>query len=235
RRRNRESALPQKRDQHRYAPTIWSVSIGAKFGGQKTFFHARLLPEPEGDQQGTEQSRDRPDRDAGRQHGCNKPGIDRVANETVWTGIDDPVAFFACDRVRPEPSEVDSRPPGEQGARQGQPRKKVGWAVAEIPQRFLSEYLSGPGRKQNGARQDRNPVRARVPGPDVFFGSSGKKRGDNPADKPGDPDQRQQLRGPCRGPSTPCEGQDRVRGLRHGSIIFPIAFNWQTSPQGPTI
>jgi hypothetical protein len=24
------------------------------------------------------------------------------------------------------------------------------------------------------------------------------------------------LRGPCRGPSTPYEGQDRVRSLRHG-------------------
>src|SRR3954449_6209349 len=139
--RNRESALPQKRDQHRYAPTIWSVSIGAKFGGQKTFFHARLLPEPEDDQQGSEQSRDRPDRDAGCQHGCNKPGIDRMANETVWTCIDDPVAFLPCDRVRPEPSEVDSRPPGEQDAHQGQPRKKVCYPVAEIPERFLSEYL----------------------------------------------------------------------------------------------
>src|SRR3954469_25577072 len=91
-------------------------SIGAKFGGQKTFFHAGLLPEPERDQQGAEQSRDRPDRDAGCQHGCNEPGIDRMANETVWTCIDDPVAFLPCDRVRPEPSEVDSRPPGEQDA-----------------------------------------------------------------------------------------------------------------------
>src|SRR4029079_4775438 len=111
--------------------------------------------------------------------------------------------------------------------RQGQPRKKVCYAVAEIPKRFLSEYPGGPGRKQNGARQDWNPVGARVPRPDVLFSSSGKKRGDNPADKPGDPDQRQQLGGPCRGPYTPYEGQHRVRGLCHGLIIFPIAFNWQ--------
>src|SRR4051794_38670135 len=108
----RSSALPQKRDQHRYAPTIWSVSIGAKFGGQKTFFHAGLLPEPEGDQESAEQSCNGPDRDPGRQHGTNESRVDRVTNETVWTGINDPVAFLACNRVRPEASEMDSRPPG---------------------------------------------------------------------------------------------------------------------------
>src|SRR5215212_1760676 len=171
-----DSALPQKGHQHWNAPAVWSVGLRTEFTRQETFFHAGLLPKPGRNQHCAEQCRDRPNRDPGREDGSDEARIDRVAHKAVWTGIDDAVAFLACDGARPKASKMNARPPGEQGARQGQARKHVCCAVAELPERLLSQHLRGPRREQYGARNERNSVGSRVPGPDLFFCSTGKER-----------------------------------------------------------
>ncbi len=137
----------QKRNQHWNAPAVKSICVRAELIGEEAFFHAGLLPHAQRDQHRAEHRGHCSNRNTRCQHSCDQPGIDRVAHKPVWTGVNDPMAFLARDRVRPKTSEMNSRPPRERDPRQGQGRKHVGAAVAKLPERFLSQHLRGPGRK----------------------------------------------------------------------------------------
>ena len=54
----------------------------------------------------------------------------------------------------------------------------------------------------------------------MLFGSTGPERGHHPADKPGNPDERQQLGGPGGGPPTPREGEYLTEIMRHAAGIL---------------
>src|ERR1700731_6585 len=186
----RGSASWQKWNQHRHAATVRSVSFRAEFRGEKALFHARLLPEAESDQHRAEQCCNGRNRNTRRQHGPDKPGIDRMANQSVRAGVDAPMAFLARDSVRPEAPEMNSRPPREQRPRQGQCGEHICTAAADVPERLLSQDLLGPWCQKDGAHENGDTVSARVPGSDVFFSTTGKERSHRPADEPRSPDKR---------------------------------------------
>ena len=110
---------------------------------------------------------------------------------------------------------MHSRPPRKQRADQGQTRKQVRTAVADMPDRLLSQGLGSPGRKENGSRDNRDTVGSRLPSHDVFYRSTGPERAHDPADEPGNPDKRQQLGGPGSDPPAPNESQKLMRIMQH--------------------
>src|SRR5262249_3597262 len=54
----------EERNDHRHAPAIRSVVLGAELGGEENFLHARLLPFAERDEDRSEQCRPGTDRNA---------------------------------------------------------------------------------------------------------------------------------------------------------------------------
>src|ERR1700722_12306815 len=162
----------QKWNQHWHAATIRSVSVRAELRGQKALFHARLLPEAESDQHRADESGSGPNRNSRREHGRDKPGIDRMTDQSVRTSVDDPMAFLAGDCVRPKAPEMNSGPPRKQSSRQSQYGEQICTAAADVPERLLSQDPLGPWCQQDRANENGDTVSPRVPGPDVFFGTS---------------------------------------------------------------
>src|ERR1700735_5076581 len=77
------SALRQERHQHRNALAVGTIGIRAEFGREEAFFHARLLPEPKGDQGSAKNRCYVSNRMAGCDQGADQSGIDRMANQPV--------------------------------------------------------------------------------------------------------------------------------------------------------
>ena len=64
---------------------------------------------------------------------------------------------------------MNSRPPREQDAGQGQTRKQIGAAIADMPERFIPRYFRSPGGEENRSGKNGDAVGSRVPGLDVFL------------------------------------------------------------------
>ena len=86
------------------------------------------------------------DRNTRRQHSRDKTRINRVSHESVRARINDPMAFLVRDRVRPETSEMNSRPPRERNPGKHQTRQHVDTKVAEQPEWLFPQDLPGPWR-----------------------------------------------------------------------------------------
>src|SRR5438128_935075 len=142
------SGEPQERNQHRNATAIRSIGILTKFSREEAFLHAGLQPHPERDQRRTQYRGHCSDRDTRDQHPRDKPRIDRVAHQPVGAGVDDLMAFLVRDRVRPETSEMNPRPPCERDPRKDKTRQHVDTEAAELPERLFPQNLALHGKKR---------------------------------------------------------------------------------------
>src|ERR1700722_11801605 len=114
-----------------------------------------------------------------------------MPNQSVRAGVDDAMAFLAGDGVRPEAPEMNARPPGEQATGGSEHSQDIGAGGADLPQRLLAKDGRGPRRQQDGADQDGDSVRPRVPCSHMLLGTPREERTYQPAQKPRRPDQRQ--------------------------------------------
>src|SRR6185503_6465677 len=98
------------------------------------------------------------------QYRGDEPGIDRMAYKPVRAGIDDPMALFSRNLVRPKTSEMNSCPPREQDSRQDNNCKHIRNAIAGVPKRAFAQDLRNPRREQDSSNDDEEPVNACTPG-----------------------------------------------------------------------
>src|SRR5258708_15440594 len=176
--------LPQERKEHGDAAAIGSIGIRAELRRQKSFLHSGLLPHAERDQYRAQHRAHRSDRNTGCQHAGDKPGINRMTHEAVRAGVDDAMAFLVCDRIRPETSEMDPRPPGERDSSERDGGENVDTEVVKLPDRLLSQHTRDPRREQNGAGQNRNAITARPQRHHKFLCPAAPQRDPTPDRRP---------------------------------------------------
>src|SRR6516162_1838264 len=178
----------QKRNEHRDPTTVRVVDIRAELDAQKALLGACFEIDAKDDEGGANQSRDGRLCNRRRQQRQDKPRVDRMPHHAIGAGVDDAMVLLAGDLARPQPSQVDARPPGETESGQHHDRERVGTAIANGPDWFFAEHLRRQRDKENAPDDHHGAVSPCVQRADPALGATRPERCRDPATKPDDPD-----------------------------------------------
>src|ERR1700760_2748297 len=112
-----------------------------------------------------------------------------MAHDAVGARVDNAMVFLAGNLARPQPPQIDARPPGKRESRHHHGREHVGAAIADRPDRFLAQHLRRQRDKQDAPGDHGGAVGPGVERADPLLRAAGPERCRHPAAKPGNPDE----------------------------------------------
>src|SRR5580658_594029 len=104
-----------------------------------------------------------------------------MADEGVGTAVDDMMVLFPGDGARPQPAEMNPRPPGEKNADERQPGERKGAIIADMPEHRLVQEPPRRMQQQSRAGKKRDAGDPHRPGRDALLGARRPKRRSDPA------------------------------------------------------
>lgn len=143
---------------HEHAHSLPVTGILGQGPLDEPFLDPRLEREAK-DEQARAGHRQRRRPDDGHRHDCSEQsGVDRMPHQRVGPAVDHAVVFAQHHAARPQPAEVDPRPPGERETSDSQRDHRPAESVADRPECRLVGR-NGPEHQQEPGRGDREVIR----------------------------------------------------------------------------